>query len=99
MIRAIFSQILFGMLIAATLCLSGCMVGPDYHQPPTPTPAANYKELKDWQPAQPNDDQIRGKWWEVYHDPELNRLEEQVNISNQNVIQAEAQFREAAAAV
>ena len=42
---------------------------------------------------------IRGKWWEMYHDPQLNALEEQVNISNQNVLQAEAQFREAAAAV
>ncbi len=42
---------------------------------------------------------IRGKWWEIYHDPKLNALEEQVNISNQNVAQAEAQFREAAATV
>ena len=59
----------------------------------------NYKEPGDWKPAQPKDDMIRGKWWEIYHDPQLNALEEQVNISNQNVLQAEAQFREAAAAV
>ncbi|HUB66358.1 MAG TPA: efflux transporter outer membrane subunit [Candidatus Methylacidiphilales bacterium] len=99
MSRKTFARILFGMLVAVPLFFSGCMVGPDYHQPSTPTSAANYKELKQWQPAQPNDAQIRGTWWEVYNDPELNRLEEQVNISNQNVIQAEAQFREAAAAV
>ena len=60
---------------------------------------ANYKDMGDWKPAQPKDDAIRGKWWEIYHDPQLNALEENVNISNQNVLQAEAQFREAAAAV
>ncbi|MCE0497705.1 MAG: efflux transporter outer membrane subunit [Methylacidiphilales bacterium] len=99
MTRTVPSQILFVALIASPLLFSSCMVGPDYQQPTTPAPAANYKELKDWEPAQPKDDEIRGKWWEIYHDPELNRLEEQVNISNQNVLQAEAQFREAAAAV
>jgi NodT family efflux transporter outer membrane factor (OMF) lipoprotein len=85
--------------MAVPLLFSGCMVGPDYVQPNSPAPAVTYKELKDWQPAQPKDDEIRGKWWEMYHDPALNQLEEQVNISNQNVLQAEAQFREAAATV
>jgi NodT family efflux transporter outer membrane factor (OMF) lipoprotein len=99
MTRILLSRVLLGALMAAPLFFGGCMVGPDYHQPSTPAPAADYKELKDWQPAQPRDDAIRGKWWEIYHDPLLNRLEEQVNISNQNVLQAEAQFREAAAAV
>jgi len=80
------------------LLLTGCMVGPDYHQPSAPTAAA-YKEVANWKPAQPKDDAIRGKWWEIYHDSQLNELEEQVNISNQNVLQAEALFREAAAAV
>jgi len=78
--------------------LSGCMVGPDYQWPSAPTPAA-YKEAANWNPAQPKDDAIRGKWWEIYHDQQLNELEEQVNISNQNVLQAEAQFRAAAALV
>jgi NodT family efflux transporter outer membrane factor (OMF) lipoprotein len=81
------------------LVLTACSVGPDYVTPSAPTPTTNYKELGDWKPAQPKDDMIRGKWWEIYHDPELNALEDQVNISNQNVIQAEAQFREAAATV
>jgi NodT family efflux transporter outer membrane factor (OMF) lipoprotein len=86
-------------LIALPLLLAACSVGPDYVTPAAPVPVANYKESKDWKPAQPRDDTIRGKWWEIYHDPQLNALEDQVNISNQNVIQAEAQFREAAAAV
>jgi NodT family efflux transporter outer membrane factor (OMF) lipoprotein len=87
-------------LIAMPLLCTACSVGPDYVTPTAPTPAAaNYKELGDWKPAQPKDDAIRGKWWEIYHDPELNKLEDQVNISNQNVLQAEAQFREATATV
>lgn len=86
-------------LIILPLLFSGCMVGPDYTRPSAPAPAGAYKELGNWKQAQPQDDMIRGKWWEIYHDPELNKLEEQVNISNQNILQAEAQFREAAAAV
>jgi NodT family efflux transporter outer membrane factor (OMF) lipoprotein len=82
------------------LLLTACSVGPDYVTPTAPAPsAAKYKELGDWKPAQPQDGAIRGKWWEIYHDPQLNALEEKVNISNQNVLQAEAQFREAAAVV
>jgi NodT family efflux transporter outer membrane factor (OMF) lipoprotein len=90
--------ILFGALTIVSLFLGGCMVGPDYAKPSAPTPAA-YKEAGNWKQAQPKDDVIRGKWWEIYHDQQLNGLEEQVNISNQNVLQAEAQFRQAAAAV
>jgi len=85
--------------IALPLLFTACSVGPDYVTPTAPTPVANYKEMGDWKPAQPKDDMIRGKWWKIYHDPQLNALEDQVNISNQNVIQAEAEFREAAAAV
>jgi len=81
------------------------MVGPNYKRPSAPvapaykeTAPATWKE-QGWQPAQPNDQASKGKWWEIYNDPELNALEEQVNISNQNVLVAEAQFREAQAAV
>jgi len=88
------------LLIALPFFCAGCSVGPDYVTPTAPTPAAaNYKGMGDWKPAQPKDDMIRGKWWEVYHDSQLNALEEKVNISNQNVLEAEAQFREAAATV
>jgi NodT family efflux transporter outer membrane factor (OMF) lipoprotein len=82
------------------------MVGPSYKRPPAPPPPA-YKELppagspqaSEWAPAQPSDTLARGKWWEIYNDPELNALEEQVSISNQNIKMAEAQFREAKFAV
>jgi NodT family efflux transporter outer membrane factor (OMF) lipoprotein len=55
--------------------------------------------MKEWKQAQPSDALARGKWWEIYNDPELNALEEQVSISNQNLLAAEAQFREAKFAV
>jgi NodT family efflux transporter outer membrane factor (OMF) lipoprotein len=83
---------------AIPFLLGACSVGPDYVRPTAPTPAS-YRESDAWKPAHPRDDMIRGKWWEMYHDPQLNALEEQVNISNQNVLMYEAQFREAAAAV
>ena len=89
----------WALALTLPLLFTACSVGPDYVTPTAPTPVANYKELGDWKQAQPRDDMIRGKWWEIYHDPQLNALEDQVNISNQNVLQAEAQFREAAAAV
>jgi NodT family efflux transporter outer membrane factor (OMF) lipoprotein len=88
------------------LLLSSCMVGPQYKRPSAPVPPT-YKELppagspqaSEWAPAQPSDALARGKWWEIYNDPELSSLEEQVSISNQNVLAAEAQFREAKFAV
>jgi NodT family efflux transporter outer membrane factor (OMF) lipoprotein len=49
--------------------------------------------------ATPNDGLLKGKWWEIFGDPQLNRLEELVGVDNQNVKQAEAQFREARALV
>ncbi len=89
----------WSLSLALPLLFTACSVGPDYVMPAAPAPAANYKESADWKPAHPGDNMIRGKWWEIYHDPQLNALEDQVNISNQNVLQAEAQFRQAAAAV
>jgi NodT family efflux transporter outer membrane factor (OMF) lipoprotein len=52
-----------------------------------------------WKMATPSDDLLKGKWWEVFGDPQLNRLEELVDVNNQNVKQAEAQFRQARALV
>ena len=86
-------------LLALPLLFAGCSVGPDYVTPTAPVPVSDYKAAAAFKPANPKDDAIRGKWWEIYHDPQLNALEDQVNISNQNVIQAEAQFRQAAATV
>ena len=78
------------------LLLTGCAVGPDYHKPDVATPAA-YKEAGDWKTAEPKDDAPRGNWWEIYGDAELNGLVSQVEISNQNVAAAAAQYRQALA--
>jgi NodT family efflux transporter outer membrane factor (OMF) lipoprotein len=89
------------MTLAALLALAllaACTVGPDYVRPAVETPAA-YKETGNWKPAEPKDDVDRGKWWEVFNDPLLNQLQEQVDISNQNLAKAEAQYRQAFALV
>jgi NodT family efflux transporter outer membrane factor (OMF) lipoprotein len=85
-----------GPLALAVLLLSGCAVGPKYH-PPVVQPPPAYKELGDWKPAQPNDQNLGGTWWTIFQDPQLDALELQVNASNQNLKAAEAQFREARA--
>jgi NodT family efflux transporter outer membrane factor (OMF) lipoprotein len=77
---------------------TGCTIGPKYHVPPTPAPPA-YKELGDWKPAQPNDRNLGGEWWKIFQDSQLNDLEQQVNVSNQNLKAAAAQFQQARAAL
>ncbi len=91
--------------IAGLLALWGCTVGPDYEKPDAPVPAA-YKEAwkpgpteKGWRPARPMDAIDRGAWWSIFHDPVLDSLERQIDISNQNLKAAEAAFREAEATV
>ncbi len=90
----------FGPVMSAGMLLlwAGCVVGPNYVKPPTATPGA-YKETPGWKVAQPRDELPRGPWWEIYNDPPLNALEEQVDINNQNIAMAEAQFRQAVALV
>jgi NodT family efflux transporter outer membrane factor (OMF) lipoprotein len=88
-------------LLLALGLLAGCAaVGPNYKKPTTAAPGA-FKEAppEGWKRAQPSDAVLRGKWWELFGDPALNGLEEQVSVSNQNLAQAEAQFRGARAAV
>jgi NodT family efflux transporter outer membrane factor (OMF) lipoprotein len=80
------------------LVLSGCMVGPDYKRPDAPVPVV-FKELNGWKPSQPSDAMDKGTWWSVYHDPELDRLERMVEVSNQTVKSFEAQYRNAVALV
>jgi NodT family efflux transporter outer membrane factor (OMF) lipoprotein len=77
---------------------SACSVGPDYRQPPVVTPA-DYKEADAAATAQSIDDVIKTKWWEMFRDAELNALEEQVDVSNQTIAQAEARYRQARALV
>jgi NodT family efflux transporter outer membrane factor (OMF) lipoprotein len=71
-------------------------VGPNYKRPTAEVPAG-YKELGNWKQAQPNDKNLGGNWWEMFQDPQLNALESQVNVSNQNLKAAEAQYTQARA--
>src|ERR1700729_453902 len=96
------------MSAIATLTLTGCRVGPKYQRPPAlaQAPPASYKESPTqfpdsdgWKVAQPQDAMLHGKWWEIYNDPELNALEEQVNINNQNIKQFFENFMEARALI
>src|SRR5208337_3134881 len=87
------------VLMACALFQSGCAVGPKYVRPPVETPST-YKELAqgagqsegNWKTAQPSDAVVRGKWWEAFHDPQLNELEERASLSNQNIAAAAASF-------
>jgi NodT family efflux transporter outer membrane factor (OMF) lipoprotein len=101
---------IFAAVIIVSL-LGGCTVGPKYNRPAVPAPP-EFKESAPaaysaaaqgaWQPAHPQDAAMKGKWWEIFNEPELNSLEEQLNINNQNIAQyfqnfmaARAQVREA----
>jgi NodT family efflux transporter outer membrane factor (OMF) lipoprotein len=83
-------------LALLTLQFSGCTVGPKYQRPTAEVPAS-YKELGDWKPAQPNDQNPGGNWWEIFQDQQFNLLEAQVIISNENLKAAEAQYTQARA--
>ena len=82
--------------VLLALALAGCAVGPDYQRPRVDAPA--FKEAGDWKPAEPADQQPRGRWWEVYGDATLNSLEARVDVSSNTLLAAEAQYREAVAA-
>lgn len=78
----------------AALLLTGCRIGPKYQKPPAmaQAPPTSYKESPTqfpgsdgWKVAQPQDAMLHGKWWEIYNDPELNSLEDKLNIDNQNI--------------
>jgi NodT family efflux transporter outer membrane factor (OMF) lipoprotein len=84
--------------LSTTCLLAACSVGPDYKKPATVQPA-EFKESKDWKQATPKDETLRGNWWEMFNDPELNTLEEQVNVNNETIKAAEAQWRQARALV
>ncbi len=95
----------FSTLATGCLLLAGCTVGPNYKRPDAPVPPA-YKENGgttatvppppppggNWAPAAPSDDALRGKWWTLYGDPQLNSLEDKVAISNQTLKAAAEQY-------
>jgi len=101
------------LTLSLLLALAGCNVGPKYTTPSMPAPPA-FKESAPaayaeappgtWQPAQPSDGALKGKWWEIFNEPELSQLEEQLDINNQtikqyfqNFLAARAQVRQARA--
>ena len=67
---------IYVLLAIAVLQLTGCAVGPKYHPPVVQAPSA-YKEVGDWKPAQPNDQNLGGTWWAIFQDPQLDELEQQ----------------------
>jgi NodT family efflux transporter outer membrane factor (OMF) lipoprotein len=97
------------MTVIALACLAlfaGCSFAPKYAKPVVQTPAAfkelapeQFKEVEGWKAAEPKDDMIRGKWWDMFHEPELNALEDQATVSNQSVAAALANFLAARAVV
>ena len=82
----------------AVLQICGCTVGPEYKRPTAEVPPI-YKESDNWKQARPNDQNLGGNWWEIFQDPQLNVLELQVNVSNQNLKAAAAQYTQARALV
>src|SRR5207245_10112168 len=77
------------------LFFGGCAVGPRYSRPSTPVPPAFKEVPQGWKQAHPSDQVLRGKWWEIFQDPGLNALAEQINVSNQTLRAAQAQFAQA----
>src|SRR3984957_5155157 len=83
----------------ALVLLSGCMVGPNYSRPSVPmAPAfkeaapASFKEDDGWKVIQPSDAQLKGNWWELFGDPQLNSLEAKIDGANQTLKMADANF-------
>lgn len=94
--HAPFRSLSVGFLSAAAL--AGCAVGPNYVRPSAPISPA-FKEAAGWTPAAPADTLDRGDWWSLFGDPTLSALEARVQVSNQNIVAAEAAYRQARAFV
>jgi NodT family efflux transporter outer membrane factor (OMF) lipoprotein len=95
--RRRFSPTVFAAIVAAWV--AGCTVGPNYVKPKADVPTAFVETPDNWKQAQPSDAIEKGKWWEIYQDQQLNDLEERINVSNQSLKAAQAQFAEARAAL
>jgi NodT family efflux transporter outer membrane factor (OMF) lipoprotein len=91
------SRVFAGLSSTLLVALCACTVGPRYSRPPAPTPPEFKETPPNWKVAQPSNQVLRGNWWEIYQDPQLNVLEEKVNVSNQSLKAAQAQFEQARA--
>jgi NodT family efflux transporter outer membrane factor (OMF) lipoprotein len=96
----------FALAAGLGFALAGCRVGPQYVRPTAPLAPEfkeplpdNFKSEDGWKPAQPSDAQLKGDWWKLFNDPQLNTLQAQIDPANQTLKQAEANFRAARAAV
>ncbi len=98
MVARVHKHIAGSICVLSMFLVAGCTVGPNYRRPAAEVPAT-YKEIGNWKQAQPNDQNIGGNWWEMFQDPQLNALELQVNVSNQNLKAATAQYAQARALV
>lgn len=87
------------ILFIPLLWLTACAVGPEYRRPEVKLPEQFSEAGGEWRTARPGDFQVPERWWSVFADPELDRLEAQVVIDNQNLKAAEARYRAARAAV
>jgi NodT family efflux transporter outer membrane factor (OMF) lipoprotein len=86
------------LIVAATLGVAGCAIGPKYQVPAVTAPPA-YKENGNWKTAQPKEQQLGGNWWEIFQDSQLNALEKQVDVSNQNLKAAVARYQQSRGAL
>ena len=99
LLRLRVSRIIYLVTAAGvSAALGGCAAGPDYVRPVAPIPV-KYKETKGWKVARPGNAAIGRAWWRLFNDPLLDSLETSITISNQDIIQAEAQYRQALALV
>jgi NodT family efflux transporter outer membrane factor (OMF) lipoprotein len=89
----------FFLSLAGVLTLTGCSVGPKYARPAAPAPPEYQEVPPNWKTAQPSAELAKGKWWEIFQDPQLNGMEERINVSNQTLKAAQMQFEQARAVV
>jgi NodT family efflux transporter outer membrane factor (OMF) lipoprotein len=104
--KSIWRGVTIVIFVLSIAFLSGCTVGPKYARPSAAAAPAykeltpeNFKDTDGWKQAQPSDATLKGNWWEIFNDAQLNALEEQVNVSNQNIAAAAANFLAARALV
>jgi NodT family efflux transporter outer membrane factor (OMF) lipoprotein len=97
MTRAITSFAVW-VTLATTCAVAGCGSRQPYVRPTTVVPTA-FKESANWKSATPHDDEWRGPWWEMFGDRMLNDLEHEVDVSNETLRTAEAQYEQAHALI
>ncbi len=87
-----------GLLAVGLLAVSAvsCTVGPRYKRPAAVVPDS-WKGEGPWQPAVPKDAIPKGAWWQIFHDAELDQLEQQVLQANQSLTAAQDRLAQARA--